>query len=147
VSNSRLLEALTCAMALAPGVYSRNRMFDFFAKAGIARAKCRAAVLRGIVRHLGHAHAVSLSPEDAVASGESGFVLRYQIPQMRLERLAFISRLELAVLRLLATRASATCLPADDADHALVEDALARLLVKNDTSDIALAASEVISPE
>ena len=57
------VEALTVAMALAPGVYARNRMFELFANAGVKRAKSRAATLRGIVKHLGRACALTLERE------------------------------------------------------------------------------------
>ena len=51
------LEALTLAMALAPGVYARNRHFALFKQhPEVARARARAAVLRGLVRQLSGAH-------------------------------------------------------------------------------------------
>jgi hypothetical protein len=128
------VEALTVAMALAPGVYARNRMFELFANAGVKRAKSRAATLRGIVKHLGRACALTLE-RDASAGcaarntlGQVDFVLRYEIPVMRLTRVVELSRVELAALRLLAERAGAACLLPDDEDRALVETALARLL-------------------
>ena len=40
--------ALTVAMAIAPGVYARNRMFAFYKHPGVARARARAATLRGM---------------------------------------------------------------------------------------------------
>jgi hypothetical protein len=141
------LEALTCAMALAPGVYARNRMFDLFTKVALSHARRRAMTLRGIVRHLGHACAVSVLPDnDRCAAGASPgssqaarFILRYQIPQMSLERASSISRLELAIVRLLATRAQIPCLPASDADRTLVQNALMQLLLGNDEAQIAKA--------
>jgi len=136
-------------MALAPGVYARNRMFDLFNKAAISRARCRAITLRDIVRHLGHACAVSVLPDnDGFAAGSSRaarFILRYQIPQMYLERVASISRLELAIVRLLATRAQISFLPADDADRTLVQDALMRLLLADDETQIAKVARPLSS--
>lgn len=130
------VEALTVAMALAPGVYSRNRMFDLFAKAGVQRAKTRAAMLRGVVKHLGRACAVTLSSqaEAGEARGAPGgdFVLRYEIPAVRLTRVVQLSRLELATLRILGERANAkvTCLPPDDDDREVVNAALTRLLTE-----------------
>jgi hypothetical protein len=124
------LEALTVAMALAPGVYARNRMFSFFATAGAQRAKARAATLRGIVRHLGRASDVTLEREGPArdANGELDYVLRYQLPAVRLSRVVELSRTELAALRVLAERAGVACLPPDEGDRARVEAALARLL-------------------
>jgi hypothetical protein len=144
------IEALTVAMALAPGVYARNRMFDLFANAGVQRAKSRAATLRGIVKHLGRACALTLerdASEGAAArdaNGQVAFVLRYEIPLMNLTRVVDLSRVELAALRLLAARAGAPTLLPDDEDRALVETALTRLLVAGgETGDLARAAQNV----
>lgn len=125
------IESLTVAMSLAPGVYARNRMFDLFATAGVQRAKARAATLRGVVKHLGRACALTLEREGLVRdkAGEPDWVLKYQIPAMHLSRVVELSRVELATLRILASRAGVACLPADDEDRALVEKSLARLLV------------------
>jgi hypothetical protein len=120
-ADEGLLEALTVAMALAPGVYARNRMFALFANPAVQRAKSRAALLRGIVKQLGRACALTL-----VREGD--FVLRYQIPALRLTRVAELTRVELATLRLMAARAGASCLLPEDEDRALVETALAGLL-------------------
>jgi hypothetical protein len=148
VDESRV-EALTVAMALAPGVYARNRMFALFADAGVQRAKARAATLRGIVKHLGRACALTLEREGPVrdATGEIDFVLRYQIPAMRLSRVAELTRVELATLRVLGARAGAACLPPDGDDRALVDATLARLLTAGgDTGNLARAAQEVATP-
>ncbi len=135
------VEALTVAMALAPGVYARNRMFDLFANVGVQRAKSRAATLRGIVRHLGRASSLALEP------GGDGFVLRYEIPVMSLSRVVELSRVELATLRVLASRASAPCLNADDEDRVLVDTSLARLLdAGGDTGNLARAARSSSAP-
>lgn len=141
--DERKIEALTVAMTLAPGVYARNRMFEFFASAGVDRAKSRAATLRGVVKHLGRACALSVESEGIAAAGPcaTAFVLRYQIPAMRLTRVVELSSVELATLRVLASRAGATCLPADAADRALVASTLARLLVADgDTLALTRAA-------
>lgn len=124
------IEALTVAMALAPGVYARNRMFELFANFALRRAKSRAATLRGIVKHLGRACALTLVRE----GGEQAFVLRYQIPAMHLSRVVELSRVELATLRLLASRANVSCLPPEEGDRALVESTLARLLAAGDAA-------------
>jgi hypothetical protein len=147
------VESLTVAMALAPGVYARNRMFALFANPGVQRAKSRAATLRGIVKHLARACALTLErnePEDSAArdaTGQVDFVLRYEIPIMRLTRVVELSRVELAALRFLAMRAGAPTLGADDDDRALVAAALARLLhAGGETSDLARAAQDLSTP-
>ncbi len=131
------VESLTVAMALAPGVYSRNRNFGLFANPAVQRAKSRAAMIRGIAQHLRRACAVSLEQE-----GEGNFVLRYQIPALRLTRVAELSRIELSTLRLLAVRVGATCLLPDDEDRAVVQRALAGLLPSDDGSKTLARAAQ-----
>lgn len=138
------VEALTVAMALAPGVYARNRMFDLFANAAVQRAKSRAATLRGLVKHLVRASSLTLTTPTSTPASEAGaadYVLRYEIPSLALIRTAELSRVELATLRALASRSGVAALPLDDGDRALIESALARLLLAGgDTSDLAAAA-------
>jgi hypothetical protein len=139
------IEALTVAMALAPGVYVRNRMFDFFRRANVRRARTRAAILRGIVPQLPQATGLTLAcdGQPRTPSGEPVHVLRYAIPALRLTRVVELSPAELAALRILAARAGVSCLPPDDGDKALVERALARLLDATDAAhDLAQAATE-----
>ncbi|MDB4944469.1 MAG: hypothetical protein JWP97_4003 [Labilithrix sp.] len=130
--DERRIESLTVAMAMAPGVYARNRMFALFKSPAVQRAKSRAATLRGIAKHLARASAVTLS-RDSEGTGlgaatPGDYVLKYQIPVLRLARVAELSRVELATLRLMAAGAGASCLPPDEEDKALVDGALARLL-------------------
>lgn len=141
--------ALTVAMALAPGVYARNRMFDLFASAAVQRAKARAATLRGIVKHLVRASDVTLEREGPVRdlTSERDFVLRYQIPVLSLLRVVELSRVELATLRMLAANAGVSTLPLDEMDRVLVESALARLLgAGGDTGNLARAAQDRATP-
>lgn len=154
-ADDRRIESLTVAMAFAPGVYARNRMFALFANPAVQRAKSRAATLRGIVKHLARACAVTLAREsvdrdgsaDRAVTDETDFVLRYQIPALRLTRVAELSRVELATLRLLAARGGASCLLPEDDDRALVETALARLLLAGgDSGTLARAAQDVATP-
>lgn len=143
------IEALTVAMALAPGVYARNRMFSFYASSAVQRAKARAATLRGIVKHLGRASDVTLEREGAVReAGDFDFVLRYQIPAVHLSRVVELSRVELATLRVLASRAAVPGLPPAEADdRGLVDTALTQLLVAGgDTGNLARAAQGVAVP-
>jgi hypothetical protein len=135
------VETLAVAMALAPGVYARNRMFAFFATSGVQRAKARAATLRGVIRHLGRASGVTLE-----ATGEASYVLRYQIPVVHLSRVVELSRVELATLRVLAVRAGVTTLAIDencvDEDRTLVETALGRLLAAGGEADALARAAQ-----
>ena len=121
-ADDAFLESLTVAMAIAPGVYSRNRMFALFAKPGVSKAKFRAAALRGMVKQLARAVGISLSRERAV------HVLRYQIPALRLTRVAELSDVELATIRILLEQAKVPCFPPDPEDRKLVDRVLARLL-------------------
>jgi len=148
-ADERRIEALTVAMTLAPGVYSRNRMFALFADVNVQRAKARAATLRGIVQQLPRACAVTLTQEDPVhrTSGELEHVLRYQVPELCMSRVVELSAIELATLRLLGARAGVHCLPAADGDRALVDGTLARLLLDGgDATDIARAAAGSVPP-
>jgi hypothetical protein len=143
------VEALTVAMALAPGVYARNRMFDLFASAAVQRAKARAAALRGLVKHLARASDVSLEEQASARAlgGASDFALRYQIPAMSLTRAVDLSRVELATLRVLAANAGVEALPLDGADRSLVDSALAQLLIAGgDTGNLARAAQGRATP-
>jgi hypothetical protein len=139
------IEALTVAMALAPGVYVRNRMFDFFRQGSVKRARTRAAVLRGIIPQLARATGVTLScdGEPRSPAGEPAWVLRYRIASMRMTRVVELTPTELAALRMMATRAGVAALQADAGDRARIDAALARLLDTHDAaSDLAHAAQE-----
>ncbi|MBV9950229.1 MAG: hypothetical protein JOZ69_25535, partial [Myxococcales bacterium] len=86
--DERRTEALVVAMALAPGVYVRNRMFDFYARTGAQKARARASALRGIVGQLARATTLSITLDGSPHSptGEPTFVLRYRIPAIHLSR-------------------------------------------------------------
>jgi hypothetical protein len=124
--GEKQVEALTVAMVVAPGVYARNRMFDFLSSPGAQRARTRAAVVRGVVRQLARATGLSLTSE--VRGEETLFVLRYGIPAVRLTRVVELSQAELAALRLVAERAGVRALASEPEDRELVSRALARLL-------------------
>jgi len=121
------VEALTVAMALAPGVYVRNRMFELFTQPGMQRARTRASILRGIVPQLPRAFALTVTSESGRGDGPV-FVLRYQIPEIRLVRVVELSPAELSALRVMATRANVSVLPADPSDRTVVDTILARLM-------------------
>ena len=98
-------EALTVAMAVAPSVLSRNRMFPLYKQAEVLRARARAAVLRGLVRQLcglfGEVRGLSLEP-----SGNQ-CVVRYMLPCIHSTRHVELSLVELACLRYMLGKASA----------------------------------------
>lgn len=121
------IAALTVAMAVAPGVYARNRNFALFTRPGARYARSRASVLLGLARHLARASGLSVTSETGREDAPV-FVLRYRIVEMSLVRVAELSAVELAALRVLAARGGATALPCTDEDRAVVERALATLL-------------------
>ena len=99
-------ESLTVAMAIAPGVYSRNRFFELFKAPEVRRARSRAALVRGIVQHL-----LMLAKDGADVAralvferraGRVGF--RYSVPSMRFDRRTELSELEASCLLYLAER-------------------------------------------
>lgn len=127
LSSKDLVEALTVAMATAPGVYSRNRHFSLHETADAKLAKRRAALLRGILRHLAKACDLHVS-----AATEGRIVLRYRLIDLSFERKCELSATELACVRYLARRAGKTVPGAIEEDGAtrdarVVEDAIARL--------------------
>ena len=128
--NEKHVEALSVAMAIAPGVYARNRMFDLFNLPGVQRAKTRAAIIRGIVAHLPRATTLSVTSEGGPrdARGEPVWVLRYTIAELRLTRVVELSPTELSAVRVLAQRANIHALPAEANDKTVVDATLARLL-------------------
>jgi hypothetical protein len=121
------VEALTVAMAIAPGVYARNRMFDLFTLPGVQRAKTRAGIIRGLIPHLSRATTMTVASERD-RGGEPVFVLRYSIAEIRLHRVVELSPTELSALRVLAARANLAAFAPEPSDRAVVDAALARLL-------------------
>lgn len=128
--SEKHVEALSIAMAVAPGVYARNRMFDLFTLPGVQRAKTRAGILRGIVAHLPRATTLAVTVEGGRrdARGEPVWVLRYTIAAIHLTRVVELSPTELSAVRVLAERANVHTLPAEPADKTAVDVALARLI-------------------
>ncbi len=128
LSSKDLVEALTVAMATAPGVYSRNRHFSLHETADAKLAKRRAALLRGILRHLAKACDLHVSATPT----EGRVLLRYRLSDLSFERTCELSQTELACVRYLARRAGKTVPGAIEEDGAtrdarVVEDAIARL--------------------
>lgn len=144
---ARTFEALEVAMAMAPGVYARNRMFSFFERHDGKRARARALVLRGIVRHLARADVVTLelAGGEGATAADSRFILRYTLPSMHLSRAAELSRVELAVVRVLAGRAGTTCLAPEPDDHRCIDEALGHLLAVGDDARLPDAAKDLVA--
>lgn len=87
-------EALACAMAIVPGVYSRNKMFALYKRPEVRRAKSRARAMRSLGRELagrlGEARDIELEAKD------KGYILRFRIPSVRMGRTADLTPAELA---------------------------------------------------
>ncbi len=118
-------EAMTVAMAVVPGIYSRNRMFAMHGDPEVKRAKARAATLRGAVRQLagshGEAEIVAFGGHDEVR------VLRYRIARVHLDRRLELSEIEAACLVYLAERAGVRGMHPSHEDRARIDGALRRL--------------------
>lgn len=115
------VDALLCALVLAPSTFSRNRFFSMFERPELRRVRRRATRLRGILRQL--TSGAEVTGELELTDGRR--MLRYSMPALGLSRSAALSRLESAMLRFALARSRGT--RADEADRLLVEDALRRL--------------------
>jgi hypothetical protein len=115
------LDAMLCALVLAPNAFSRNRFFQMFERPELRRVRRRATRLRGILRHL--QGGAEVTGELELHDGRR--LLRYSVPSLGLNRTAALSRLESATLRFALARAQTK--PVADTDRALVEEALRRL--------------------
>jgi hypothetical protein len=132
-------EALVVGMTLVPGLFSRNRSFALFEDPDVRRARRRAALLRGIVRHLAGAHGAIDSLH--VARGAAGCELSYGLPGMKVQRRASLTDVELACVHYLAGRAGVAGLHATEEDRAAIDAVLRRL-----AAGLRLADIEAISP-
>jgi hypothetical protein len=128
-------EALLVAMAVVPGLYSRNRMFALYRDPEVKRAKVRAAVIRGVVRQLSGSHGEA--EEVALARHGEVRVLRYRIARVKLDRRLELSEIEAACLVYLAGRAGVRGMHPTPEDRAHIEGALRRL-----AGDLRLSAIE-----
>ena len=117
--------ALTVAMAIAPGVYARNRMFAFYKHPGVMRARARAATLRGMVRQLRglQGEVCDFAFQRGVGRGS----VRYRIARLHLDRSVDLTELEAACFAYIAARAGVEAVSATADDRVLVESALKRL--------------------
>ena len=119
-------DALTVAMAIAPGVYARNRLFALYKDARMRWARTRAGVLRGVVRQLAGERGDVEGPFWS-RNAHGLVVLRYRIPAVQFERTLEVTELEAACLRYLGGKAKVAGLEPQADDRALVEGALRRL--------------------
>ena len=121
--NASQLHAVTAAMAMVPGLYSRNRMFALFNDPLVRRARSRARTIRGLVRFVGRADAeVELAVHDDRVS------VSYRIARLRLSRTVQVGEFELALLRVLLARGPhPAILDEHPTDRPRVEAALATL--------------------
>jgi hypothetical protein len=92
VDGSPEHEALIVALAVVPGVYSRNKFFGMYESADVKRARARASTIRSIVRQLVTASS-NLEVLD-LARGEGACVLRYRVRAMRYERKTVLTEVE-----------------------------------------------------
>ncbi len=123
-------DALTVAMTVVPGLYSRNKMFGFYKDPEVRAAKARAATLRGVVRQLAASHSPS-TPPPAIELDRTKptCVLTYRVERLRLVRTLDLTPLEVACVAYLVARAGSTVLRPTDHERALLENALSRLSI------------------
>ncbi|MDP9036781.1 MAG: hypothetical protein M3O50_18435 [Myxococcota bacterium] len=118
-------EELVVAMALVPGLLSRNRSFALFEDPNVRRARRRALALCAIVRQLadcrGNVQALR------IARGTVGYELSYNVPAIKVRRRALLSALEAACVRYLAQRSGVSALHASEEDRSAIDAALRRL--------------------
>jgi hypothetical protein len=120
------VEAVTVAMVVAPGVYSRNRMFALFAEPEMARARLRATVVRGLFRQLQRSRNLGLSFR--FEDREGGVYLHYEVEKLRLVCRIELTHLERSCLVYLASKTDAPLMQATPEDKTRVEEALLRLV-------------------
>jgi hypothetical protein len=131
------VDAVLCALILAPRTLPRNRYFFLFEDPKIRRVKRRAARVRGIIRQL-----TDNGPRGAEITGEAvledgRWVIRYRVPALAASRTTALSALEAAALRYALHRAGKGEL--DAKDRRLVERALSALGVGLDPASNAPA--------
>ena len=119
------LDALLCALVLAPNTYSRNRFYQVFESSGGRRVRRRAARVRGVIRQLlGHGRPrAEVVGEQILTDGQ--VLLRYRVPELAFERTVALSALEAATLRYALHQAGAGALAEED--RGMVVEALERL--------------------
>ena len=140
VWNKVDLDALLCALILAPNTFSRNRFFQLFEQPKALRVRRRAARVRGIIRQLvgdGKSKGVVIG-ERVLNDGQ--VLLRYHVAELDLTRSTALTELEAAALRYALWRAGESKL--DRADRQRVEAAFARL-----SKSLGLSGDSLAPPE
>jgi len=133
------LDALLCALVLAPNTFSRNKFFQLFEDPPARRVRRRATRIRGIIRQLageGRAKA-EIVGERTMNDGQ--VYLRYRIADLDLYRSTALNALEAAALRYALWRAGKGKL--DRSDREQVEAAFARL-----SGNLQLSDEEALTP-
>jgi hypothetical protein len=126
-------EALTVAMALAPGVYARNRHHALHQDPRVRRARARASLLRGLVRHLAGAEGPL---ESVVMERTSPYVrVRYRVARLGVERTAQLTPIEAACLLHLAAREGVEGFEPTPEDRTQLVIALRRLVAMGDADE------------
>lgn len=140
VWNKVDLDALLCALILAPNTFSRNRFFQLFEQPKARRVRRRAARVRGIIRQLageGTSKGVIVG-EQVMADGQ--VLLRYHVEDLDLTRSTALTELEAAALRYALWRAGEGKL--ERSDRQKVETAFARL-----SKSLDLGKDSLVPPE
>src|SRR6478735_1910947 len=110
-------DALVVGLTVVPGLFSRNRMFHFFAQPEVRAARARAAQLRGVLRHLRGASGEVEIVEWSRGGASQGGVLHYRIAQIRLTRRMDLTPTEAACIGYLSHRGGVTVLPLHEGDR------------------------------
>jgi hypothetical protein len=93
-SQEDWIDALAVAMAIVPTAYSRNKMFAFYKKPEVRRARDRSRAMRSLAREL--AGRLGRVSDIELVQAEQTWTLRYKIPSVRLGRSAELTNAELA---------------------------------------------------
>jgi hypothetical protein len=117
------------ALVLAPATYSRNRFFHLYEDPAVRRVRRRASQIRSIVRHVARADPRAEGEVLGAEPAAGGRVaLSYTVRSLGLRRTALLEPIELSLVRVAMARGGhGAVLPADDADRARIDAALARL--------------------
>jgi hypothetical protein len=119
------LDALFCALVLAPRTFARNRFFTLYEDAAARRVRRRASRVRGIIRQLvgdGRPRG-EIVGEQVLDDGQ--VLLRYRVGELSFARTTALSAVEAAALRYALHRAGAG--PLFEEDRRLVEKTLGKL--------------------
>jgi hypothetical protein len=118
-------EALTVAIAIAPGAYARNRLFSLYENPDVRRARARSSLLRGLARQLAGSH----GPLEGLAIDRASSVVhvRYRVTSVRMDRRSDLSEVEAACVLHLAARGGARGFAPSAEDRARLNVALQRL--------------------